>query len=818
MTVFDNTACIILAGGRGKRMASADRHKVCFPIDGRPAIVRAIDTYKAAGLRHFLVVVGQMAEQVIATVSDAHPEVTFVFQADPQGTGHAAKVAVDALAAQGYRGDVLIVMGDKMTRPGIVRDLVGRFRKEQVDLLLGTLPIDAQSDLGRVITDPRGRVLGIVEVPDLQAARKAGKKIPLGGKQYTAAELTKRCSSVNGSMYCFRFDPLHDALGQLRAANAQGELYLTDTVELVAGDGKAAAHFIDDPEDLMAFNTPAELLAIEQVVRRRASETPVRVSARHGKTLTDRTLKPARTWLELITGETPAWHTALREAYGDDVDLTAERRRRLAEVVRAFIKRHGPDRPMVLVRAPGRLNLMGRHVDHRGGYVNVMAISREVLVAAAPRTDDVVTLANVDTKRFGPREFRIYDLLHEASWTDWIDFVNSQAVRHFLAQALGDWSHYARAPLLRLQHECRDVRLRGMDCVVTGNIPTGAGLSSSSALVVAFAEAALAVNALDVAINDFIDICGEGEWFVGTRGGSADHAAIRTSKIGQISRIGFFPFHLAGEETFPADLKVVVAYSGATANKSAGARNIFNQRVLCYELAELFLRRYWPAAADTHRLRDMTPDRLGVPVAELYRALAQLPPKPSVAEFRQLMPRADDDRLDRILATHGSAGRHDLRGVALFGLSEIRRSAKFAAAIGAGDLGRVAELIRISHDGDRRVRFDADGTRHRHIVHTHDGALRRLAASGADLATQCGRYACSTEAIDRLVDIATATDGVVGAQLAGAGLGGCMMILVRRDGLTGLLDRLEQRFYTPRHLPATAYVCTPVAGAGLLRV
>ncbi|NLF32930.1 MAG: NTP transferase domain-containing protein [Planctomycetes bacterium] len=818
MTVLDNTACIILAGGRGKRMASADRHKVCFPIDGRPAIVRAIDTYKAAGLRHFLVVVGQMAEQVIATVSAAHPEATFVFQADPRGTGHAAKVAVDALAAQGYRGDVLIVMGDKMTRPQVVRDLVTRFRDQQVDLLLATQPIDSQSDLGRVITDPRGRVLGIVEMPDLQAARKNRRKVPLGGDEYTAAQLTRLCTSVNGSMYCFRFDPLHQALGRLRAANAQGELYLTDTVEMVAAGGRAAAHFIEDPEDLMAFNTPAELLAIEQVVRRRASETPVRVSARSGEALTAASLKPAADWLAIVTGDAPAWRGALREAYGDDADLTAERRKALTEVVRAFIKRHGPDRPMVLVRAPGRLNLMGRHVDHRGGYVNVMAISREVLLAAAPRTDDVVTLTNVDPKRFGPREFRIYDLLHEASWTDWIDFVNSQAVRHFLAQALGDWSHYARAPLLRLQHECRDVRLRGMDCVVTGNIPTGAGLSSSSALVVAFAEAALALNGLDVAINDFIDICGEGEWFVGTRGGSADHAAIRTSKIGQISRIGFFPFHLAGEETFPADLKVVVAYSGATANKSAGARDIFNQRVLCYELAELFLRRYWPAAADTKHLRDMTPERLGVGVAELYRALAQLPERPSVAEFRQLMPRADDERLDRILATHGSSGRHDLRGVALYGLSEIGRSEQFAAVIGAGDLERVAQLIRLSHDGDRCFRYDAAGKRHRHVVHTHDTALRRLAETEADLATQCGRYACSTEAIDHLVDIAGATDGVIGAQLAGAGLGGCMMILIRRDGLTGLLDRLRDQFYTPRELAMTAYVCTPVAGAGLLSV
>ena len=86
MATHDTTACVILAGGRGSRMASADLHKVCFPIAGRPAIVRAIDTYKAAGLRRLVVVVGQQADQVMATVAEAHPEVQFVYQARPGGT------------------------------------------------------------------------------------------------------------------------------------------------------------------------------------------------------------------------------------------------------------------------------------------------------------------------------------------------------------------------------------------------------------------------------------------------------------------------------------------------------------------------------------------------------------------------------------------------------------------------------------------------------------------------------------------------------------------------------------------------------------
>ena len=132
--------CVILAGGQGKRMGAAGRHKVCFPVAGRPAIARAIDAYKAAGLRHFLIVIGQMAEEVLATVSQAHCGVQFAYQAEPRGTGHAARVAVEALAAQAYRGPVLIVMGDKVVTPRTIRALLGRFAETQADLVMATLP------------------------------------------------------------------------------------------------------------------------------------------------------------------------------------------------------------------------------------------------------------------------------------------------------------------------------------------------------------------------------------------------------------------------------------------------------------------------------------------------------------------------------------------------------------------------------------------------------------------------------------------------------------------------------------------------------
>ena len=77
---------LILAAGKGSRMGSATTHKVCFPVDGTPAILRALDVYRECGIRQNLVVVGTLAEQVIDTVGKAFPNTVFAYQPDANGT------------------------------------------------------------------------------------------------------------------------------------------------------------------------------------------------------------------------------------------------------------------------------------------------------------------------------------------------------------------------------------------------------------------------------------------------------------------------------------------------------------------------------------------------------------------------------------------------------------------------------------------------------------------------------------------------------------------------------------------------------------
>lgn len=808
------STCIILAGGQGKRMGSAETHKVCFPVNGRPAIVRALDAYKAAGVSRFIVVVGARAADVMATVAAEHPDVCFAYQAEALGTGHAARIGCATLAAEGYTGRVLITMGDKLVEPAVIRELLQKAESSAAAMAMVTLPFSGRDGAGRVLLDDAGSILGIIERKDFLHARETASPVQVGEHAYTVDQIEAMQARNNGSIYLYDFGLLWQSLQDLRPNNRQGELYLTDTVAALRSTGCGmVAVDVTDPHRVMAFNTPAELLAIEEILASREKPLRVRPASRLPE---NAALRPAADWLRWL-GD-PAAAKALTAIYGDDKQVCDAQIKQLAAVVHRFIERFGADRKALICRAPGRINLMGRHIEHRGGDINVMAISRETVVMAAPRDDDSVTLHNLNPE-FSDRAFRIRDLLEQTSWEDWIDFIDSTTVREVLQEAPGDWSHYARAPLLRLQHETPAARLKGMDCVIGSNIPMGAGLSSSSALVVSFAMTATALNRLDIDIADFIDLCGEGEWFVGSRGGSGDHAAIRVGKIGSVSHLGFFPFSLKGQTAFPANLCLVVADSAIQAKKSAGAKDAFNHRIAAYRIGQMLLQQTWPAAAAATHLRDLSPDYLKVHPSDLYRALKNIPDKPT---RDQLLVQANAETqkiLQSIFQSHADIAPYDLRGVVLYGLAECARSARFSALLAAGDLDAIGRDMAVSHDGDRVAHTNraTPSAAEAFIFDTTDAQLEKLASTETDLACLPGAYACSTPDIDYLTDLATSVDGVVGAQLSGAGLGGCIMILAHREALPALNQTLTEHYYQPREIDPRIYPCQPVQGADLLR-
>ena len=135
-------------------------------------------------------------------------------------------------------------------------------------------------------------------------------------------------------------------------------------------------------------------------------------------------------------------------------------------VMRAFLERHGVA-PAVLARAPGRVNLIGEHTDYNDGFVLPVAIDRDTWVAASPRADGQVDALALDEQNADDR------------------FALSAMPPHFPG---GGWRDHVRGTLAQLVEVLP--ALSGMNLVIAGDVPMGAGLSSSASLALALLRAA----------------------------------------------------------------------------------------------------------------------------------------------------------------------------------------------------------------------------------------------------------------------------------------------------------------------------------------
>jgi N-acetylgalactosamine kinase len=336
----------------------------------------------------------------------------------------------------------------------------------------------------------------------------------------------------------------------------------------------------------------------------------------------------------------------------------------------------------------------------------------------------------------------------------------------------------------------------------------------------------IAVNQLDTFPAQFVDLCGEGEWFVGTRGGSADHAAIKYGQKGKVVKVTFFDFAVQDIVPFPEDLAMVVCDSGIKAQKTTNARDQFNHRVACYRIGLSLIVRLFPQYAPLiHHLRDVNVRQLGIPLSWIYKILLRLPEQATRSELGDLLP---EGALRPHFATHAPPpdGLYPIRGVVLYGLAECERSRTYAEALHSGDIARIGRLMVASHNGDRVTTEDERGERVAYHSSISNGYLLDLIEDleseepervlRAQLEWQPGSYHCSVPEIDLMVDTALSVEGVVGAQLAGAGLGGCMMVLARADALPELQQRLVDCYYEPAGKPPSVLVCKPIAGSGVL--
>jgi galactokinase len=203
-----------------------------------------------------------------------------------------------------------------------------------------------------------------------------------------------------------------------------------------------------------------------------------------------------------------------------------------------------------MVSAPGRVNLIGEHIDYHGLAVLPMALRRSIRVHFQARADGRIC---VTSGAYGHREF---------AWTPGLTPV-----------ARGDWENYLRAAAQAIAGKWGV--MNGMDATIDSDLPAAAGLSSSSALIVAVTLALLRANRREATFEELMEILPDGEQFVGTRGGGMDHAASLASREGCASLIEFAPLGVR-HIPIPEGWAFLVANSLQTAEKSGAVRERYN--------------------------------------------------------------------------------------------------------------------------------------------------------------------------------------------------------------------------------------------------
>ncbi len=252
---------VVLAAGQGKRMKSA-LPKVVHPLAGRPLVAYVLDAVRTLSPRAIAVVIGHGGDAVRSAI--AAPDLAFVVQDPPRGTGDAARIALDALPADGA---TLVTIGDiPLVPPTSLQALVAHAQAGHLAVLTATVPDPA--GLGRIVRDGDGRVRAIVEERDASDAQRAIAEINTGVLAGPTA-LMKRW--VNA----------------LTPNNAQGEYYITDIVATAVADGiPVVAEMVADERDVRGINDRAQLEAVERIVQARRADALMR----EGVTLGD----PAR--------------------------------------------------------------------------------------------------------------------------------------------------------------------------------------------------------------------------------------------------------------------------------------------------------------------------------------------------------------------------------------------------------------------------------------------------------------------------------------------------------------------------------------------
>ena len=410
--------------------------------------------------------------------------------------------------------------------------------------------------------------------------------------------------------------------------------------------------------------------------------------------------------------------------------------------------------PRRQVVAPGRVNLVGEHIDYNGLAVLPMAVDRAVRIDFEPVDEPVVRLGST-APGCKPFELRLDRPIGRARKGDWSNYVRAAAwgLAGWGGTPPVDGSGAGPKPSDE-RRRCRDSLtpgagrpLRGFDGQVDSNVPIASGLASSSALVVATALALLEANDAALPPLHLAETMAKAERFTGPQGGGMDQAACLCGVADHAIRIDFDPLRTT-PVLVPADWRWIVASSLVRAQKSREAMEGYNTRTReCREALDRLLA-------------DASFRRAGGEAGWSYRQLIR------AFETTELLDRAARSVGPRLLPRF----RHVV--------TEGRRVTEAQRAMVEGRMREFGGLMVASHES---LRDD---------------------------------YQVSTPALDEIVTVALDA-GAAGARLTGAGFGGCAVVLCSERTAPTVAEALTAWSHAQRR--RNGMPDNPLEGGGPLR-
>jgi len=248
-----------------------------------------------------------------------------------------------------------------------------------------------------------------------------------------------------------------------------------------------------------------------------------------------------------------------------------------SKIASAFESRFGRQ-PDVLIRAPGRVNLMGEHTDYNDGYVLPVAIDRAAWIAAAAIDEDEARVRALD-----------------------LDEAAAFSLKR-ISPKNGDWADYPRGVAWALQE--RGLALRGMEAVLSSTVPIGSGLSSSAAIEVAFAYTWQVLSGFELDRRELALACQRAEnRYVGVNCGILDQMA---SVMGAEGHARLLDCRTLESELVPLPESVAIVVADTKVRRQLASSEYNVRRAQCEQAVEI-LSKYLPSI---RALRDVSLDDL----------------------------------------------------------------------------------------------------------------------------------------------------------------------------------------------------------------